>query len=454
MSIALTKFERKIAVALASVFATRLLGLFLIMPVFAIYGQSLQGYSPLWVGIAIGAYGLTQAVMQVPMGMASDRFGRKPVIYAGLILFFIGSVTSALADSVYVVALGRALQGVGAISSVILALAADLTREEQRTKVMAMIGMFIGVSFAASLVIGPALAVDLGLSGLFWCTALLALVGVLIVWLFVPDSVQLAPKGETTAIPRRLIKLARDPQLWRLNLGIFVLHLVITAVFVSFPIKLLSTGVEAQGHWLVYFPSLLLSFMLMVPLIIMGIKSGNVRIVFRQVLLLLTISLGLMAWSGQSLSLIVALVAFFTAFNYLEASLPSMISRFAPAGQKGSAMGVYASCQFFGAFCGGILGGAMQQWMHIDAVFVAAAALVLIWYVASSGQQEAPNLKSFSLSAKWRSLSQAKDSASLLNALPGVAEATVVYEEQIVYLKVEEKNFDLERAKDILCGQV
>jgi MFS family permease len=273
MNTALTKFERKIAVALASVFATRLLGLFLIMPVFAIYGQSLQGYSPLWVGIAIGAYGLTQAVMQVPMGMASDRFGRKPVIYAGLILFFIGSVTAALADSVYVVALGRALQGVGAISSVILALAADLTREEQRTKVMAVIGMFIGVSFSASLVIGPALAVDLELSGLFWCTAVLALVGILIVRMLVPDAVQHAPRGETTAIPRRLLTLARDPQLWRLNLGIFVLHLVMTAVFVSLPIKLIDAGIAVQGHWLVYFPALMLSFMLMVPLIIIGVKK-------------------------------------------------------------------------------------------------------------------------------------------------------------------------------------
>ncbi len=216
--------ERKVAFSLASVFGLRMMGLFMIMPVFALYGQDLKGFSPLWVGIAIGAYGLTQAILQIPMGILSDRIGRKPVILGGLLVFALGSVLAAMSDSIYGVVAGRALQGMGAIAAAVLALAADLTRDEQRTKVMAIIGMCIGFSFALSLLVGPVVAQHLGLSGLFALTAGLALLGMLIVQLLVPNPVAHAPKGDTMAEPGKLKNMLKDPQLFRLDAGIFILH--------------------------------------------------------------------------------------------------------------------------------------------------------------------------------------------------------------------------------------
>ena len=442
--------ERKVAFSLASVFGLRMMGLFMIMPVFALYGKDLKGFSPLWVGIAIGAYGLTQAILQIPMGILSDRIGRKPVILGGLLVFALGSVLAAMSDSIYGVVAGRALQGMGAIAAAVLALAADLTRDEQRTKVMAIIGMCIGFSFALSLLVGPVVAQHLGLSGLFALTAGLALLGMLIVQLLVPNPVAHAPKGDTMAEPGKLKNMLKDPQLFRLDAGIFILHLVLTAVFVALPLDLVDAGLAKEKHWMLYFPAFVGAFFLMVPLIIIGVKRNNTKGMFQLALLIMLAALLAMALFSHSLwVLAVAIVAFFTGFNYLEASLPSLIAKFCPVGAKGSAMGVYSTSQFLGAFCGGLLGGGAYQIMGAAGVFTVAVVLLIIWLALTLGMKNPVLLKSYTLEAQVNGREQAQKMAAELSALQGVAEAIVVLEEKVAYLKVNDQ-FDLRQARAVL----
>ncbi|GAB1071579.1 MAG: MFS transporter [Shewanella algae] len=442
--------ERKVAFSLASVFGLRMMGLFMIMPVFALYGQDLKGFSPLWVGIAIGAYGLTQAILQIPMGILSDRIGRKPVILGGLLVFALGSVLAAMSDSIYGVVAGRALQGMGAIAAAVLALAADLTRDEQRTKVMAIIGMCIGFSFALSLLVGPVVAQHLGLSGLFALTAGLALLGMLIVQLLVPNPVAHAPKGDTMAEPGKLKNMLKDPQLFRLDAGIFILHLVLTAVFVALPLDLVDAGLAKEKHWMLYFPAFVGAFFLMVPLIIIGVKRNNTKGMFQLALLIMLAALLAMALFSHSLwVLALAIVAFFTGFNYLEASLPSLIAKFCPVGAKGSAMGVYSTSQFLGAFCGGLLGGGAYQIMGAAGVFTVAVVLLIIWLALTLGMKNPVLLKSYTLEAQVNGREHAQKMAAELSALQGVAEAIVVLEEKVAYLKVNDQ-FDLRQARAVL----
>ncbi|PBQ29885.1 MFS transporter [Shewanella algae] len=442
--------ERKVAFSLASVFGLRMMGLFMIMPVFALYGQDLKGFSPLWVGIAIGAYGLTQAILQIPMGILSDRIGRKPVILGGLLVFALGSILAAMSDSIYGVVAGRALQGMGAIAAAVLALAADLTRDEQRTKVMAIIGMCIGFSFALSLLVGPVVAQHLGLSGLFALTAGLALLGMLIVQLLVPNPVAHAPKGDTMAEPGKLKNMLKDPQLFRLDAGIFILHLVLTAVFVALPLDLVDAGLAKEKHWMLYFPAFVGAFFLMVPLIIIGVKRSNTKGMFQLALLIMLAALLAMALFSHSLwVLAVAIVAFFTGFNYLEASLPSLIAKFCPVGAKGSAMGVYSTSQFLGAFCGGLLGGGAYQIMGAAGVFTVAVVLLIIWLALTLGMKNPVLLKSYTLEAQVNGREHAQKMAAELSALQGVAEAVVVLEEKVAYLKVNDQ-FDLRQARAVL----
>lgn len=442
--------ERKVAFSLASVFGLRMMGLFMIMPVFALYGQDLKGFSPLWVGIAIGAYGLTQAILQIPMGILSDRIGRKPVILGGLLVFALGSVLAAMSDSIYGVVAGRALQGMGAIAAAVLALAADLTRDEQRTKVMAIIGMCIGFSFALSLLVGPVVAQHLGLSGLFAMTAGLALLGMLIVQLLVPNPVAHAPKGDTMAEPGKLKNMLKDPQLFRLDAGIFILHLVLTAVFVALPLDLVDAGLAKEKHWMLYFPAFVGAFFLMVPLIIIGVKRNNTKGMFQLALLIMLAALLAMALFSHTLwVLAVAIVAFFTGFNYLEASLPSLIAKFCPVGAKGSAMGVYSTSQFLGAFCGGLLGGGAYQIMGAAGVFTVAVVLLILWLALTLGMKNPVLLKSYTLEAQVNGREHAQKMAAELSALQGVAEAIVVLEEKVAYLKVNDQ-FDLRQARAVL----
>ncbi|QLE84143.1 MFS transporter [Shewanella sp. Scap07] len=446
----LSKTEKKVAFSLASVFGLRMMGLFMIMPVFALYGQHLEGFSPLWVGIAIGAYGLTQALLQIPMGILSDKYGRKPIIMAGLLLFAVGSVVAAMADTIYGVVAGRAMQGMGAIAAAVLALAADLTRDEQRTKVMAIIGMCIGFSFALSLLVGPIVAQTVGLSGLFAMTAGLALVGMLIVQLMVPTPISQAPKGDTVATPAKLKAMLFDPQLFRLDAGIFILHLVLTAVFVALPLDLVDAGLAKEKHWMLYFPAFMGAFFLMVPLIIIGVKKKNTKATFQVALMIMMLALAAMAMYANNLVVLsIAVVLFFTGFNYLEASLPSLIAKFCPVGDKGSAMGVYSTSQFLGAFCGGLLGGGAYQLLGAAGVFAVAFVLMALWLVLTIGMKNPVLLKSYTLEAVVEGKAQAQAMATELSQLKGVAEAIVVLEEKVAYLKVDE-HFDLSEARAVL----
>lgn len=446
----LSQTEKKVAFSLASVFGLRMMGLFMIMPVFALYGQHLEGFSPLWVGIAIGAYGLTQALLQIPMGILSDKYGRKPIIMAGLLLFAVGSVVAAMADTIYGVVAGRAMQGMGAIAAAVLALAADLTRDEQRTKVMAIIGMCIGFSFALSLLVGPIVAQTVGLSGLFAMTAGLALVGMLIVQLLVPTPISQAPKGDTVATPAKLKAMLFDPQLFRLDAGIFILHLVLTAVFVALPLDLVDAGLAKEKHWMLYFPAFMGAFFLMVPLIIIGVKKKNTKATFQVALMIMMLALAAMAMYANNLVVLsIAVVLFFTGFNYLEASLPSLIAKFCPVGDKGSAMGVYSTSQFLGAFCGGLLGGGAYQLLGAAGVFAVAFVLMALWLVLTIGMKNPVLLKSYTLEAVVEGKAQAQAMATELSQLKGVAEAIVVLEEKVAYLKVDE-HFDLSEARAVL----
>ena len=446
----LSKTENKVAYSLASVFGLRMMGLFMIMPVFALYGQHLEGFSPLWVGIAIGAYGLTQAALQIPMGILSDKYGRKPIILIGLLIFALGSIVAGMADSIYGVVFGRALQGMGAIAAAVLALAADLTRDEQRTKVMAIIGICIGLSFALSLLVGPIAAQSFGLSGLFYITAGLAVVGMLIVQVLVPNPISQAPKGDTVATPTKLMRMLKDPQLFRLDAGIFILHLVLTAVFVALPLNLVDAGLAKEQHWVLYFPAFIAAFVLMVPLIIIGVKRKNTKATFQIALVIMLAALAGMALFSHSLAILsVAVVLFFTGFNYLEASLPSLIAKFCPVGDKGSAMGVYSTSQFLGAFCGGLLGGGAYQLLGASGVFVVGLLLILVWLGLTFGMENPVLLKSYTLDAHLDNKQEAQVMATQLSELEGVAEAIVVLEEKVAYLKVDE-HFDLSQARAVI----
>jgi len=369
--------ERRAGASLASIFALRMLGLFLILPVFSVYAAGLPGGNNLaLVGFALGAYGLTQAIFQIPYGIASDIFGRKRVIVIGLLVFALGSFVAAWAPDLHWIIVGRVLQGAGAISAAVTALAADLTREEHRTKVMAMIGSSIGLVFALSLVGAPLLYEWIGMGGLFVMTGVLALGAIILLFKAVPPAPP--PHGHEKLPLRRVIT---DPDLLRLNLGIFTLHMMQMAMFVVLPHSLVDLGgLAAADHWMVYLPAVLASFVIMVPAIIAAERKDKMRPVFRAaVALLVVVQLGLLFF-GQSLwTLGLWLLLFFVAFNILEASLPSLVSRSAPAGARGAALGVYNTTQAMGLFVGGALGGYIAQHFGDNVVFAACAGLAVVW---------------------------------------------------------------------------
>lgn len=379
---AMSRDEKRAGVALASIFALRMLGMFLILPVFAIHARTLPGGDNLsLVGIALGAYGLTQAIFQIPFGMASDAFGRKPVIILGLLVFAVGSAVAALATDIHWTIFGRVLQGAGAISAAVTALAADLTREQHRTKVMAMIGSSIGLVFALSLVAAPVLYAAIGMNGIFWMTGALALAAIAVVAYIVPEP---PPPQAGPRVPFR--EVLADTQLLRLNLGIFTLHMAQMMMFVVVPGLLISTGeLPLAAHWKVYLPAVLASFVLMVPAIVYAEKRQRLRTVFVAAIILLLLTL-LVLWlhGGHFYVMAGGLLSFFVAFNILEAMLPSLISRVAPPRAKGAALGVYNTTQALGLFLGGALGGWLAKHFGSSAVFVFAAGMTALWLAAAA----------------------------------------------------------------------
>ncbi|RUO26706.1 MFS transporter [Aliidiomarina minuta] len=449
----LNRVEKKAAVSLASVFGLRMLGLFLIMPVLAVYGQDYVDYSPLLIGIAIGAYGLTQAILQIPMGWVSDRIGRRPVIIGGLIVFAIGSVVAATADTLTGVIIGRAIQGAGAIASAILALASDCSRDEQRPKVMAIIGLCIGLSFALALVLGPWLGGIVGMSGLFWFTAITALFAVVLVLTVTPKAVNRTPKRDVVPVPAEIRRLLANNQLMRLNFGIFVLHMVLTAWFVTLPLTLVNAGLAAESHGWLYLPTLFLSFAVMVPMMIRAMRRQQQLPTFRVAIALLVIGLSVIAYFAESLwVLYLGVWIFFIGFNYLEASLPAMLAQFAPAGSKGSASGIYTSCQFFGAFVGGITGGYIMQTLGMVGVMLFCIVLLLLWLAISFRMRLATGVANLSLRVAQITDVQAAELAERLAEQRGVMEAIVIADEGITYLKIERDTFDEKAAREMLAA--
>ena len=380
----MTSAERRAGVALAGVFALRMLGLFLILPVFAVHARALpSGHDAALIGLTLGAYGITQACLQIAYGAASDRYGRKPVIVAGLLLFALGSFIAAAATDLPGILVGRALQGAGAISAAVTALAADLTREQHLTKVMAMIGGSIGLVFALSMVAAPLLFDLVGLSGMFVFTGVLSLLAIVVVWRVVPAA---------PAIPRQpgwagFREVLVQPQLLRMNAGVFILHLVQTAMWVLLPAALIERGGLAVGaHWKLYLPAVLLSLALMVPAVIAAERKGRMKAVFLAAIALLSIAQLGFAYLAEGLSgLFFWLLVFFVAFNVLEATQPSLIARLAAPHAKGAALGVYNTLQSFGLFAGGALGGALAAFAGPQAVWLACALLGLVWLGIAGG---------------------------------------------------------------------
>jgi len=380
----LTPLERRASISLALLFAVRMLGLFLLTPIFAVAATTLAGGSnAARVGLALGAYGLTQAVMQIPLGMASDRFGRRPVIVFGLVLFVVGGIICALAENVDWVIVGRTIQGLGAISAAITAWVADATRPEVRTRAMAMVGASIGLSFALSLVLSPMLVGSFGLSGLFWAISLMGFVCLLIAAFVVP-SVPPAPRSDQGA---RVRDVLRHVDLLRLNFGVFCLHFILMALFIVIPGLLSDLGGYGSANlWKVYLPVILVSFVVMVPAVFYTETRRIHKKALDVAVIVLMVMLAMMAWLTHSFYGVVATLAgFFVAFNILEALQPSLVSRVAPSEYKGLALGFYNTAQSMGIFLGGALGGLLASQGQSSTVLMATSALAFVWYLTGRG---------------------------------------------------------------------
>lgn len=440
----MTATERRASLSLAAIYMSRMVGMFLILPVFAIFARDMQGATPELVGLAISTYGLTQAIFQIPFGIWSDRFGRKQLITLGLLLFAAGSALAALSDSIYGIIAGRALQGAGAVAGVVMALAADLTREEHRTKAMAMIGISIGLSFALSMVAGPVLSRWMGLSGLFWTITALALLGIVILHTIVPNPVRSRFHRDAQVRTSAFSQVLNNPELLRLDFGIFCLHLILTATFVVLPVILSDqVGIPTAEHWHLYLPVFVLAIASMVPFVIIAEKKRRMKLVFVSFIALVAAAEGGFVWAGDSFWAVFALLyLFFTGFNLLEATLPSMVSKTAPPDLKGTAMGVYSTAQFLGAFAGGAGGGAIYGRFGIEAVFLYAALVGALWFAVAVAMRPPRHLSSVLVNVEGLDVDQAAHLSGRLLSVPGVAEAVVLAEDGVAYLKVDRDLLD------------
>ncbi|QWF72583.1 MFS transporter [Methylomonas paludis] len=439
----MTAMEKRATVSLASIYALRMLGLFMLLPVLSLFTEQMPGATPKLVGLTMGIYGLTQAILQIPFGLLSDRISRKAVIIIGLLLFILGSVIAALATDIYGVLLGRAIQGCGAISAAVMALLADLTQEVHRTKAMATIGASIGVSFGVAITMGPIIAHQFGISGIFWIIALLATLAIPVIRFVVPNPTKIKIHRDAEYIPSELSTVIKNPDLLRLNYGIFALHLILMASFVVVPLLLRDAGLDSGRHWLVYLPVLVTSMAVMIPFIIIAEKKRQMKKVFiGAISILLLANIGFLIFHDQLIGLIACLWLFFCGFNLLEATLPSLISKTAPGDLKGTAMGIYSSSQFIGAFLGGASGGWLYGEYGVGAVFIFSAAVAASWILLASFMSTPRYWANLLLSLETIPPEQGAAFSQQLLKVSGVEEVRLHFAENAAYLKVDSQKLD------------